>query len=1499
MIIDNNYSIKLLRCLFAVVLLCFASAPTLKAQLPGGASGNLELWLRSDYVLTETGKEFSNVIAWPDRSVKRMRFIKNGLDSVPRIRYDGFNFQPAVSFATRSANPDDGDKSRKLVSDKRFGLSHDKAYHTFWVSEVDLDNIGGYASVFSFKQASLENNGWRKSGGIWVEINGKDNTDLHITNKPYGFVTSIRYNDGKTKLRVFQNGIEAENVPNFIRKTTIDVDKDKAIIGNARLDKAEYFSGNVYEVIVISTKAGTALPQSELDKVHTYLALKYGFHQPANYVNSQGRVIWNHYQNMGYNNNIFGLINDPDGHLKINQAKSSDKNFMTAFFGNLEMLEMQNNSDVLNEGEYVLFGNSSFAGSLSDYRYEVGEAHFANGVINDSPINYLNGIKMKARTNVYGGVTLNIKPTLASTYVVVSKNPTFSPAVTRAYKVDEGIAENVFLEDGDFIGFVFMGTAPGGVQHGLRMWMKADAPNAVEMTAGGKVLEWDDYSGSGIVYRQQAEMQRPVYDPCNRFMNYHPAIKFSSANETFMYTNDAVMTTAAPDHYTIFTMLNNDFARSNFSYPIGFGGTTINGKTRYPALGVVKNPNEVMGRGRFVDADGVGVNTGQDAVQNGKRMLFSPEATTIMYHEVKKENYIRYEFDVDGETVSKDMPGKAEMKNVGKSSRMNRGSTIGSASLNNRYIDGVMSEIFAYERELNQTEKDAIYSYLALKYAVTLNRDLNDPNNNFDYFLSDGTVVWPGTSSHIHKGFHYNVAALVRDDIAAFQNYQARSTANHGILWMGLNSDNTGGDKKENLFEADRLAITWGNNGIPFDGADDLVSLRDNKDVCGTMDSRMRRVWLIDNQMGDYFDPNNHAKGRDFKPTTVTIRLGGKFFPFNGIGYQIYMLVADKSEDLFPGYYYGDRYHGDTHNWRQIVPLTYNSELHEHEVKYTLEQKYTYVTFGIKEIPGVCAECHFTGIEKTLPFTKATWGPNGSNNVNISIPGDGYNLSANVNVMFSGGAKPYNKTFPRASSLKSLNLRRRGNSTGIMTTRISLNEAAAAHFKIFEVDRSSNHFDDVEIWGDCGGEYGDILLPKLSYVNSEKNSSYRIVNVNKVKATRQASSYTNKKGQVQVDFKYPVKTIYVRHKVTGKPGPNAQKRIGIGPIDFSCPAPPPEPNEAGLSFTKKAPLKKLICEEIEYVYTIANTYCDTKYVNFEDVLPEGMMWVIDGLSLGSEAIDEKVTVINNYAGDKRLDIRNMVIPAGVELTFRATAIFKDDVEIADVNGKLFGEKARIDYDYMVEGVNTHGQLFSCDASGGTSVDRCMTKTRVYPVNNKPKILTVSSFSASDVCYTPDGEIEFTLKVNNPNPTLTDMVLDMDFTEGFTLVNNKISSPNVDLGNPVDEESEYGKTPFNGLISYEGFSLPSGESTFSFKISIPNKNALPIVCDENGNPVLNEKGETILAPLEVGFNFYSEAVGDCMEAVTANLSGYKEISGCSSDTKTHIISNKHVTLKVVK
>ena len=111
---------------------------------------------------------------------------------------------------------------------------------------------------------------------------------------------------------------------------------------------------------------------------------------------------------------------------------------------------------------------------------------------------------------------------------------------------------------------------------------------------------------------------------------------------------------------------------------------------------------------------------------------------------------------------------------------------MGAASDWGRNIIGPMSEDIAYERELTPDEKEAIYSYLGLKYAITLDYDNNDPSINFDYFISDKTKVWMGTTNTNIAIYNKNVAALVRDDDADHNNKQARSTAAGAVIHMGI-----------------------------------------------------------------------------------------------------------------------------------------------------------------------------------------------------------------------------------------------------------------------------------------------------------------------------------------------------------------------------------------------------------------------------------------------------------------------------------------------------------------------------------------------------------------------------------------------------------------------------------------------------------------------------------------------------------------------------------------
>jgi hypothetical protein len=76
-----------------------------------------------------------------------------------------------------------------------------------------------------------------------------------------------------------------------------------------------------------------------------------------------------------------------------------------------------------------------------------------------------------------------------------------------------------------------------------------------------------------------------------------------------------------------------------------------------------------------------------------------------------------------------------------------------------------ISEVIAYERELSAAEKESVYSYLDMKYAITLDYDKTNANLNFNYFLSDGALIWEGATNPLIAKYHNNVAALVRDEI--------------------------------------------------------------------------------------------------------------------------------------------------------------------------------------------------------------------------------------------------------------------------------------------------------------------------------------------------------------------------------------------------------------------------------------------------------------------------------------------------------------------------------------------------------------------------------------------------------------------------------------------------------------------------------------------------------------------------------------------------------------
>jgi hypothetical protein len=1116
------------------------------------------------------------------------------------------------------------------------------------------------------------------------------------------------------------------------------------------------------------------------------------------------------------------------------------------------------------------------------------------------------------------------------------------------------------------------------------------------------VHEWTSSTKNAVKYRHMnGENQNPGphfhpgYVSKHPDMNFHPAVTFMVRSSStglddtrgdYLSTNPTgarglpivgapVMSVNTPEHYTFITLFNNHFnrTRNTAAYPIGFGNTNVrwndgssNGSTgsgsgesdARAALGVEMHTtgsgsNLVIGAGgRWSEYDS---NAGRDVPTSGsatstdgtvvtqRNDLFHPGETMIMYHEIDKNDSIRFEFDADGETLTK--ARYASIANIGTQTRFAGPGTLGAGSASSRNLNGSMGEIIAYERKLSDLEKHAVYSYLGLKYGVTLDLDKVNPEINFDYFLSDRTtVVWPGTSSVVHQKYHHHVTALVTDNQANFSNTQAQSTDVNSVVWMG-NGTNPAWEKKLN----DKEAIVWGdddNNGI-------LYFAQPVSDTeCGVT-QRMRKVWLVDKSSEEV--------------DTVTIRLDGpdnETFPFRGNGWQVYVLIADSEEDLYAGEPQFDdngdliagAYSGAVNNWKHILPASYIDG--KHQVSFALGQKYTYFTIGADPVDPSCQVNEgqfFTGRRKLEFVASGTTsayaasirggvplvGGTGTGRVfPLGTDNSSHQIIATVKTTYNGTARSVSKSYPRPSSLKSLriyNSRVKTVSTnalqppaaipaaaGEVVTSIKLRTtndlpvAAAPSFEIFDIDAISSQVEQVTIYGTCSDNV-TVIKPKLTMIGTAARSTYTVKG-NVATATRKGVSYTNTQGRLLVEFENPVENIYVVLRTLGRNSNSSLHKIGIGPITFTTPVPVPPFNEAGLAFSKEVIDTTKTCLPLEYTYRIYNANCDSKLVNLTDMLPEHLTWVANSLSMNSEAMGT-TTTFNDYAGTRNLAVTNLIVPGRGVLLVRATALFDYDAPPAAGDAPAIYESlpAHITYNYYVDSELTPGTLDSRDRFTGTA----NSKTAVY--NQEPRLRPITvRIEADKTCYVHDNLINYTITLTNPNEYAFENIV-FDLTQDSAL----LVTPGVMLPGSVTVDNfsfaGFTNTPvtvnvnegisdpsdlINNLYMFKSIIIPAAASagtpataTVTFTLQAPADD-VPLYAENGIDYILDEYGDIVYQDIQVNFAFEPEGedeeaivtVDECEEAAIGLANGYLEVPRCSTHVEpvNFILTNKHIT-----
>ncbi|MEQ9232270.1 MAG: FG-GAP-like repeat-containing protein, partial [Cyclobacteriaceae bacterium] len=328
---------------------------------------------------------------------------------------------------------------------------------------------------------------------------------------------------------------------------------------------------------------------------------------------------------------------------------------------------------------------------------------------------------------------------------------------------------------------------PGGVSTDLLVWLKADAG----VTGTTQVSSWADQSGNGA---NATESIGP--ELLEGHINYNPALNFN-ATDGMAIANDL---NSAP--YTVSIVYNSNGGSTLRRAISGSNNWLIgpyNGQHLHHADNWITNPGPGVQTG--VSVIGTAVNTGV----SGNSAFF-----------------------VSGDNVT------TSSAPTGVPGTMFLGGELGCCP---EPMDGDIAEVIVYSSVLSVIDRQKMESYLAVKYGLTL-----DQSTPQDYIASNGSVIWSGNG----LGFLNNIGVIGRDDASELNQKQSRSEQIGSILGVAVGSFDTDNQSNANTFDADLTFLAWGH-----DGADATEAGQTASSLPGGIDSRMTRVWRIEENLGN------------------------------------------------------------------------------------------------------------------------------------------------------------------------------------------------------------------------------------------------------------------------------------------------------------------------------------------------------------------------------------------------------------------------------------------------------------------------------------------------------------------------------------------------------------------------------------------------------------------------------------------------------------------------
>ncbi|MDR0543378.1 MAG: IPT/TIG domain-containing protein, partial [Dysgonamonadaceae bacterium] len=791
------------RLRYIILMLAIACMAALRvtAQTPGGVNMAingyvLDLWVDGDH---STDNSWNN-IANPAYSL--VKFSTNA----PIVQDSKFNYHKELYFGNTN--------NSKLRTSTSYNLLRGESYYIFVVSDASsIDNTNNVLLCFSESDnATLLWNASSATTNIlssyWT--NTLRSTNFNLTANPrYGIVTMNIANASNSPLDMYLNGRKASftlgtgNNSNGSAQYNVPL-----IIGNVNNNTTTgtryAFNGSIQEIIIVrKTSASALMPDVDLAKIHSYLAIKYGLELKKadgsaqdNIVNSDNTPVWNiangagvHADNATYSHNVFGIGRDDASGLNQKQSQSINDKQLAVALGTFAASNTLNTNAFSQNKTFLMLGSNGTPEGKEPYNHTTSET-YSGGVHLTDDVNFRSATVWKASimTNgAAGGSMTNISmevnksPVRQARYLLVGTDPLFAPGSTRIYSLSDLKAGNVTVNDGDYIAFAWYSAAAPGGATGAGTYMAWLTPDSYDKATGWMNLI-ENMTGNFI---QPASWSTKTMPEKAAGQNFQPAVQFrpvAYSNIPNRLQSENGINLTASDAFTFILVYKATNAGFQYQNILNFAGSSEYNLSQY-SLGYLE----------YTGSNANILSMGWPA--NRRALGAAPyDVTALVTIDNNNQNIIRHY--QNGSLF----PTAFASANGSINNQIVLGGSYYSLAGNGaRGINADIQEIIILKRprttypflaDINSgNELKKIHSYLAIKYGISLE---NGNNTGANYINSDGNPVWDRS---VNSGYNYNFIGIGRDDAAGLNQVQSK------------NAESTAGADMFTIYKGTRYAL--------------------------------------------------------------------------------------------------------------------------------------------------------------------------------------------------------------------------------------------------------------------------------------------------------------------------------------------------------------------------------------------------------------------------------------------------------------------------------------------------------------------------------------------------------------------------------------------------------------------------------------------------------------------------------------------------------------------